>query len=55
VTASAAQQIQQHKYSLEQHENSMVNSEGKNRGSLEKRLADFTATPFRQRESSPIN
>jgi hypothetical protein len=46
VTASAAQQIQQHKYSLDQHENSMVSSEGKNRGSLEKKIGEFHRHPL---------
>jgi hypothetical protein len=39
VTASAAQQTEQPKYSHEQHEDSVVSSKGKSRGSLEKRFA----------------
>jgi hypothetical protein len=46
VTVSAAQQIEQHKYSPEQHRDSMVSYKGKSRGLLEKIFADFTTTPF---------
>jgi hypothetical protein len=46
VTASAALQIEQHKYSPERHEDSMVSSKRKSRGSLEKKFADIHRHPL---------
>jgi hypothetical protein len=54
VTASTAQQIEQHMYNPEQHENSMVSSKEKSCGSLKERFADFTATPFRFGNASQV-
>jgi hypothetical protein len=50
VTVSAAQQIEQHKYSPERHENSMVSSKGNSRGLLEKKIRGFHRHPLSVRQ-----